>query len=429
MMGLLIAALVGSLSSGVRPAHAWSPVIPTSGQPRLMVRPCTTATELDCIESVGAFIDGVYVDGILTGRNSPDANGGVCCDEWRIPGLVNEDGNDLVETQSTLDYPGTTNVNAMLQFEVHASTKPTGSSQTGFRAPYDSGSTDCTTNKTNGVCYRYGNTQRGIRFQAVIRTSWMLPSAVTPKASAVTVSSEKLSVDGASRITVSGIPYDILGVDPSTLANFDAPDTRGAWKVNRFAFVILDTRYFGPAPQCAELPTLVVADNSWAPSVPRFDANSGVLSLQIGNPHFDVDGTTVFPGKYEARIPLETAKCMWGPSVDENTKFTLEVTDPTDAGNKATTLVTIDDGEVVITATGFHYSTPTIAVKADPAAPSTTTEAPTTTVAPTTTAPPSLPVTGGRTGQPLSSAAITLLIGVGFVVVRRSIVLASRRHH
>ena len=370
------------------PARAWVPIEPTPGQPKVFIVPCTTSTQLDCIESIGAYLNGAWVDGTLTGRTAPDANGGVCCHEWQIPGLVNEDGNDKVETQATLDFPGTTGVLTRLQFEIHASTRDN------FRVPYESGSTACTTNKINGVCVRYGNTQRDTKFRATIRLSWLQPSVVTPKAGETIVTSQRLSTDGATSVTVEGVPYDILGVDTATISNVNDPNARGAWKVNRFAFIILDTRYIGPAPQCADKPTLVVADNSWAPSIPAFNAATGVLSLRIGNPHYDTDGTTVWMGKYQARIPLETARCMWGPTVNENTQFTFDVSDPDDPSNEATASVAVVDGNVVITATNFHYSEPTLSVRA-------------------VTSAPSLPATGSNTIELWLAVA---LIGVGLVI-------------
>jgi hypothetical protein len=383
---MFIAATSSTMMSSS--AHAWAPIEPTPGQPKVFITPCTSNTQLDCIESIGAFLNGAWVDGTLTGRTAPDANGGVCCHEWQILGLVNEDGNDMVETQATLDFPGTTGVLPRLQFEIHASTRDN------FRVPYESGSTACTTNKINGVCVRYGNTQRDVKFRTTIRLSWMQPSVVTPKAGETIVTSQRLATDGATSVTVEGVPYDILGVDTATMGNVNAPDARGAWKVNRFAFIVLDTRYIGPAPQCADKPTLVVADNSWRPSIPSFDAATGVLSLRIDNPHFDTNGTTVWEGKYQARIPLETARCMWGPSVNENTSFTFDISDPDDPNNEATASVAVVDGNVVITATNFHYSGPTLSVRA-------------------TSTTPSLPATGTDTIQLWLAVA---LIGVGLVV-------------
>ena len=89
-----LALLAGSIAatSTSSPARAeWAPADPPSAQPQAIVRPCTSATELDCIESIGAYINGNYVAGVLTGRTGPTADGGICCDEWQIPGLVNED--------------------------------------------------------------------------------------------------------------------------------------------------------------------------------------------------------------------------------------------------------------------------------------------------------------------------------------------------
>lgn len=390
---VLVTALgIGALSAA--PARAWVPVEPTPGQPQSFIGPCTSATQLDCIESIGAFLNGAWVDGTVTGRTAPTATGGVCCHEWQIPGLVNEDGFDKVETQATLDFPGTAGTLPRLQFEIHASTRDN------FRVPYESGSTACTTNKNNGVCVRYGNTQRDVKFRAVIRTSWLQPSVVTPKAGETVVTTERLSVDGASKISVEGIPYDVLGVDTATLGNVNDPNARGAWKVNRFAFVILDTRYLGPAPQCADKPTLVVADNSWRPSVPAFNATTGVLSLRIDNPHFDTDGTTVWSGKYQARIPLETAQCMWGPTVNESTTFTFDISDPEDPNNEATATVAVQGGNVVITATNFHYSGPTLSVRA-------------------VTTVPNLPATGGASSTIALMAFVMFVSGAILVVGRR----------
>ena len=214
---------------------------------------------------------------------------------------------------------------------------------------------------------------------------------------------ERLAVDGASKITVEGIPYDILGVDTATIANVTAPDARGAWKVNRFAFVVLDTRYLGPAPQCAGKPTLIVADNSWMPSVPSFDATTGALSLRISNPHFDTDGTTVWSGKYQARIPLETAQCMWGPNVNETTTFTFDISDPDDPNNEAVVTVAVQDGNVVITATNFHYSAPTLSIRAVATA-------------------PVLPETGNQLSKSEIVTAMTLMfVGIAMIVGRRRI--------
>jgi hypothetical protein len=145
VLSLLVITLV-SLIVIPTTVHAWAPIEPASGQPQIIIGPCTTTSQLDCIESIGALLNGSWVEGTLTGRTAPTFDGGVCCHEWQIPGLVNEDGFDKVESQATIDFPGTTGVLPRLQFEIHASTRDN------FRVPYESGSTACTTNKINGVC-------------------------------------------------------------------------------------------------------------------------------------------------------------------------------------------------------------------------------------------------------------------------------------
>jgi LPXTG-motif cell wall-anchored protein len=95
---------------------------------------------------------------------------------------------------------------------------------------------------------------------------------------------------------------------------------------------------------------------------------------------------------------------MWGANVNETTTFTFDISDPDDPNNEATVNVVVQDGNVVITATNFHYSAPTLSVRA-------------------VTAAPVLPETGNRFSTSVIIIAMSLLfVGLSIIVGRRRIV-------
>lgn len=59
-----------------------------------------------------------------------------------------------------------------------------------------------------------------MKFRAVVRTSWVLPTHVSGKSTDTKVTVEKLSTSGASRIAMEGIPTVIMIVlDNSTITS------------------------------------------------------------------------------------------------------------------------------------------------------------------------------------------------------------------
>jgi hypothetical protein len=106
--------------------------------------------------------------------------------------------------------------------------------------------------------------------------------------------------------------------------------------------------------------------------LPKF--TNGKLDLQIVAPHFRSDGTTEHIGYYEAFVPMETAKCLWGETVSVDSKFEVQVIESESATKTATTSVDVSAAGVKILASGFTFSSPTVRVTYT--APTTTTPAP-----------------------------------------------------
>lgn len=385
----LVAGLVAAPYSS-RPVSAWAPQEPPDGK-FAWVGVCETPDQLDCVESIGAYINGSYVAGALSGRladpgselidgqwvkNVPDDDWyGWFQREWSIPGLVNEDGTSNIIAYGRLASSNVKDVRCnplnpsqgcapMLDFYAAATWFD------GFKRPWESGSQQCWTLDSDptspffGKCTRLGNLQQGIKFRIVIRTSWLLPTVVVSKSDQTIVTTERLPISGASRISIEGIPYKTVGLGPGV--NYrDDPNSRASWNDVTIKIQLIDGRLWrnGMYSRCADNPPIVVADNSWAPSTPTFDASGG-LQLNVTNSHYDTDGVTPFEGKYNGRVPLAMASCLWGENLSSKSQFVAEVIEAATGEKKAaTTAVSVNEKELKIDAYGFTFSSPTIRVK------------------------------------------------------------------
>lgn len=389
--GVLAAASI-FVPTHVEPVKAWTPKDGPDGY-FSYVGACEDAQQMDCIESVGAYINGKFVAGQLTPRlpepSSTLVNGvwvkeepasdwwGWYQREWSIPGLVNEDGLSNVQTVGRIAGPNTTDVRCRptnppsntcipwLNLTAFASTLD------GFRKAWEnSEETNCSWRETNpvspnfGMCLRSGHLQEGIRFRVSIRVGWLLPTVVVTKTDKTVVSVEKLSESGASRVVIEGVPYRTVGLAQSVDWKND-PNSRASWNDVTIKMSLLDGRYWrgGMYARCAEKPPIVVADNSWAPSSPSFDASGG-LQLNVSNSHYDTDGKTPFEGRYNGTVPFETASCLWGSNLSSKSQFVAEVIEESTGEKKAaTTAVSVNSEALRIDAYGFTFSSPTIRVK------------------------------------------------------------------
>ena len=391
-------AVMSFSSSNATSAADWKPAdppsiyIPGPGYPMrddFFDAICTTDTQLDCTKSVAAYINNEWVPGTLTGRTDPSPNG-VCCIEWKIPGLRNEDNTDLIMTRNLIKYTG----NIFNSVQIHATTKA------GFRVPWESGHTACTTNKIDGVCYREGNLQEGVKFRMVIRSSWVLPTAVSAGLTDMKTTIEYLPQSGATEITFEGTPTYTMGVSSESEAGsestgvFTDPNGKGSWGMLLFNASTIDGRFYPIKKECNEKPTIVTSANGYGMSIPSF--TNGQLDLKVQSPHFRPDGRTVHYGIYEAIVPLATAECLWGTAISSASQLKVEIFETESGQTKtATSSVSLAKEGLLIRASGFSYSIPTIRVKLAEIATTTTssTTTTTTTIPPTTTTQPAATTT------------------------------------
>lgn len=324
-------------------APAWHPI-------------CTTETQLDCLESVGAYINGTFVKGTATGRVEANAFNNSIMPEWKIPGLVNEDGKDLVQTQlRSRELPGG---------QIGMSIEMYVSSQDGFKPKWESSRTDCNNFKNSkGECFRFGNPQSGIKYVATFRTSWILPNIVSGSLEDASTQIEKLPQSGASRVTVSGIPMTYLLRDN---ALFGKPDEAALAILKWFRFDVTDGRFLPRPWKCLDSPPpLIFGNGVGGGSAPTFINDE--LDFKVSSPHFEPDGVTLFIGSYNATIPTSTAECMWNTKVSQSQQLAVKVFE-TDSGvaQTSTTNIDISPEYVKIKSTGFTYSNKTVRVAPAP---------------------------------------------------------------
>jgi hypothetical protein len=315
---------------------------------------CTTDAQLDCLESVEAFIDNAWVKGILTGREGYINENVLGTSEWRIAGLVNEDTKDLVEVRNQISYNG----NIVHSIDIIAT------SIDNYRRPWESGLTSPDCARIGESCVRYGNLQENIPFRVTYRSSWVLPTALSSKLSNTKLTVEKLPQSGATRVTIEGTPLEYVGVADN--ADVARPDGIGAWISREFMAGMIDGRFYQRIKRdCIEQPTLTVSNNAYGYALPEFA--DGKLDLMVESTHFRPNGIDKHLGIYEAFIPFEMAQCLWGSTITADSVFEVNVLNPDTGERKAVTpSFTVTDEGFFISARDFTYSKPTIRVTPKP---------------------------------------------------------------
>ena len=94
---------------------------------------------------------------------------------------------------------------------------------------------------------------------------------------------------------------------------------------------------------------------------PSFDAATGSLNYTVGAPHFDSKGI-VFGGFYQLNLRSDVARCIYGFS---NAPISAKVDIASADGTPRVAVTTLSEknGWLNLTAAGFEFSTPKIAVK------------------------------------------------------------------
>lgn len=125
------------------------------------------------------------------------------------------------------------------------------------------------------------------------------------------------------------------------------------------------TQFLGP---CAKLGGVQVVSNAMHSVDPVWDQATETIKVRLETPHFKPDGELNL-GYLEVRIPRKSAICMWGFDLDGSINASVSITyDDGSAPSVATVIGKRVENDYLIITSGFHFSSPKIALKITQAA-------------------------------------------------------------
>lgn len=203
------------------------------------------------------------------------------------------------------------------------------------------------------------------KFRIKVRTSWLVPQSVGMYMLGSEFKQEKIK--GGNRWTLGG-------VRSSTYNYNDGWDKKMAKGANadvadqNLRFVIYHASknpnegFFGN--QCYKSGYMVYSANAPSGGNPYYNAATKSLDFNIQAPHRTTTGD-LNKGFFYLWVNKDYIRCMWPTSgLDRAKNFTVSVYNEDGSKQVATTTVAYKSGQLKVAAVNFHYSSPTIRLKA-----------------------------------------------------------------
>ena len=326
---------------------------------------CKSSTQSNCTVSVIAtFPSGKQVEASLTGNHDEGRCKGLnglshtCSfNEWRVPGLHNEDGSDLIQTTGWIQPPSqSSNPNLPpggLIFFVSSS---------GWRDQKKINSPKCTDSRYN--CNWSYDLQPDISWAVTIRENTMTPAYTTGTLDQGSVRTSLASGDWT--ITYIGVPGMTAGILASPVAGDETIPEKPDWSQQLWSIRTIDTAESNGLGvhgiDCHGANPSLMTDALWV-GLPTFDQATKEVSLDVNNPHLDVNGD-VAKGHFQAFFPKEFTQCYWGMSPKSAAgQAQISITENNGASEVALLATKADENGLTVSASGFHYSAPKISIK------------------------------------------------------------------
>ena len=338
IVSAMLLGLVISLS-GMAPVSAAPQQMDFSGSDEYHLVQCETESELDCVDSFG-FIDsaGKYVP--ATGKLQPGTD------------FIGQNGNHIHQQwtnwSATVDGKlKTATLDVPLQSPKYVIFKqPDGRDHYGASLRPDVHAPDLLHTE--------------VRFK--VRTSYLIPQNVQLVAENSNFSQTKIAGGNVWMFQGKGTPV-------SSYMDYSAPDKQD---FSAKADVDFSTLHFiihhgDPDPSrgywpaiCGEKGYTVQAFNSNSAGSPSWNAQNQSLDFAIQSPHTKADGSANF-GFFKIWTTDEFIDCKW-PGNTLSSSPRLEVRIISEDGEAQTSIneVLHKDGKIFVSASGFHYSSPTI---------------------------------------------------------------------
>jgi hypothetical protein len=126
------------------------------------------------------------------------------------------------------------------------------------------------------------------------------------------------------------------------------------------------TQFLGP---CAKLGGIQVVSNAMHSVDPVWDPATESIKVRLETPHLAPNGD-VNLGYLEIRVPRRSAICMWGLDLDGSIKASVSITyDDGSSPSVATVIGKRVENDYLIITSGFHFSSPNLAIKITQGAP------------------------------------------------------------
>lgn len=209
----------------------------------------------------------------------------------------------------------------------------------------------------------------GDRFKLVLRTSWLKPQGVGLMGADASFSEEKLGV--ATRYTFIARPFlstSLSSAEKYALLNTPAQEATisdGERPVLYFVIDHLSSIVGGSFwdPNCGEFGYSVTSHNAIGAGQPYMSDNE-TLKFNIGAPHKLSTGE-MNRGFFTTDIPVRYLDCRWPQNIlTKSPRVEISIANTDGTTQIATTSVKIEKGILKVRAFGFHYSSPTIVLKA-----------------------------------------------------------------
>ena len=115
--------------------------------------------------------------------------------------------------------------------------------------------------------------------------------------------------------------------------------------------------------KCSAGGGLQVVSNAIGMGVPTWNAKNESIDVWVKSPHIATDGKPL-KGYLEVRIPREMAKCLWSVDLNGQVSGKFSITYPDSAAPEVLTVTgSVTGSDYLMVSTGYHYSSPTIAIQ------------------------------------------------------------------
>jgi len=253
---------------------------------------CDSANSSNCIVSITAvFPNGNRVVAESTGRHAEVVCQGVnglthkCTyDEWSVKGLKNEDGSDLIQTNGWIQPPS----------QYGNSNFPPGGlifliSSSGWAGQKKIQSPKCSDARYN--CNTSYDLEPDVSFEVAIQEDLMEPSYTTGTLDGGKVITK--NAPGSYMITYSGRPGHTVGLFASLVPGTEVIPESPDWSQYFWSVRTIDAKEAGGLGthgiDCHGANPSLMTDALWV-GLPSFDSSSKEVTLDVNNPHLDVNG-------------------------------------------------------------------------------------------------------------------------------------------